>query len=67
MPLFETFVVLAVGFALLLARRRCALEASRLHERLASVPLDLQASELGFVMGGCAYVAVGLVALLARF
>jgi hypothetical protein len=67
MPLFETFVVLAVGFALLLARRRCALEASRLHERLASVPLDLHASELGFVMGGCAYIAVGLVALLARF
>jgi hypothetical protein len=67
MPLTETFVVLAVGVTLVLARRRCASEASRMHERLARVPLDLHASEFGFGMGGCAYIAVGLVALLARF
>ncbi|MET0552899.1 MAG: hypothetical protein ABW221_07675 [Vicinamibacteria bacterium] len=63
----ETLVVLAVGMVLLLARRRCALEASRLHERLVSVPLDSRASEIGFGMGGCAYIAVGLLALLSRF
>jgi hypothetical protein len=66
MPLTETLVVLAVGITLLLARRRCALEASRMHERLASVPLDPHVSELGFGMGGCVYIAAGLVALLAR-
>jgi hypothetical protein len=60
-------VVLAVGVTLLVARRRCALEASWMHERVARVPLDLHASEFGFGMGGCVYIAVGLAALLARF
>jgi hypothetical protein len=67
MPLTETFIVLAVGLLLLIARRRCAVEASWIHERLARVPLDPAASEFGFVVGGCAYIAVGLMALLARF
>ena len=67
MPLTETFVVLAVGLVLLLARRRCALEASQMHERIANVPLDPAASEFGFVVGGWAYIAVGLIALISRF
>jgi hypothetical protein len=67
MPLTESFIVLAVGLLLVLTRRRCALEASWIHERLARVPLDLTASELGFGMGGAAYIMVGLITLLARF
>lgn len=66
MPLTETFIVLALGLVLLLARRRCAREASWMHERLAQVPLDPGASEFGFTLGGCAYLLVGLIALIAR-
>lgn len=67
MPLTESFIVLAVGLLLVLTRRRCAAEASWMHERLARVPLDLHASEMGFGMGGAVYIMVGLITLLARF
>lgn len=67
MSLTETYIVLAVGLVLLLARRRCAREASWMHERLSQMPLDPEASEFGFTLGGCAYLLVGLIALFARF
>lgn len=66
MPVREAFIVVTVGLALLLGSRRCALEASRMHERLWSAPLDLNASEFGFMLGGCAYILVGLLSLVSR-
>lgn len=66
MPVKEAFIVVTVGLVLLLGRRRCAQEASEMHERLWRAPLDPGASEFGFVLGGCAYIVVGLLSLVAR-
>lgn len=64
--LSEGFITVAVGLLLLVSRRRCALEASWIHERVARIPLDPGAAEFGFMLGGWAYICVGLLELISH-
>jgi len=62
--MFDGWITLLLGMALIVGRRTCATEIAQLQERIWGVRFASQAFEPGFVWGGSMFLCAGLVTLL---